>query len=157
MLLVFVSHELSFLHFTTVHISPNVYLFILINLICLQYRVLNITEFSLPQSPDPITKCRAQGSWLHVITQSGHLTSVHFSLQLRQCNDNNNSESTKWNLLCQPTNFPRLPIHLSPVNNIEQWIKSCPRWRNLNVCDFTRLAGWSINFYLVFDFLFQVV
>ncbi|CAH8594903.1 unnamed protein product [Schistosoma intercalatum] len=109
-------------------------------------KVLNITEFSLPQSPDPITKCRAQGSWLHVITQSGHLTSVHFSLQLKQCNDNNNnSESTKWNLLCQPTNFPRLPIHLSPVNNIEQWIKSCPRWRNLNVCDFTRLADGHLG------------
>ncbi|CAH8636193.1 unnamed protein product [Schistosoma rodhaini] len=108
-------------------------------------KVLNITEFSLPQSPDPITKCRAQGSWLHVITQSGHLMSVHFSLQLKQCNDNNNGKSTRWNLLCQSTNFPRLPIHLSPVNNIEQWIKSYPRWRNLNVCDFTRLADGHLG------------
>ncbi|CAI2732467.1 unnamed protein product, partial [Schistosoma spindalis] len=107
--------------------------------------VLKITEFSLPQPPDPITKCRAQGSWLHVITQSGHLASVHFSLQLKQFNDSNNSKSMKWNLLCQPTNFPRLPIHLSPVNNIEQWIKSCPRWHNLNVCDFTRLADGHLG------------
>ncbi|CAH8542455.1 unnamed protein product [Schistosoma turkestanicum] len=114
--------------------------------------VLNITEFSLPQSPDPITKCRAQGSWLHVITQSGYLMSIHFSLQLKQSidkinvnNNNNHNKSTKWNLLCQPTNFPRLPIHLSPVNNIEQWIKSCPKWRNLNVCDFTRLADGHLG------------
>ncbi|KAH8873081.1 hypothetical protein KSF78_0007891 [Schistosoma japonicum] len=108
---------------------------------------LNITEFNLPQPPDPITKCHPQGSWLHVITQSGYLMSIHFSLQLKQFTDecNNQMKSKKLNLICQPTNFPRLPIHLSPVTNIEQWIKSCPKWRNLNVYDFARLADGHLG------------
>ncbi|VDQ07149.1 unnamed protein product, partial [Trichobilharzia regenti] len=119
---------------------------------------LNITEFNLPKPPDPITKCRTQASWLHIITQSGHLISVHFSLQLPStmtrtmpttvCDDFNNtsnSKSTKWRLICQPTNFPRLPIHLAPVDSVDQWIKSCPRWRDLRICGFSRLPDGHLG------------
>ncbi|CAH8590218.1 unnamed protein product [Heterobilharzia americana] len=108
-------------------------------------KILNTVEFNLPKPPDRIVKCRAQGSWLHVTTQSGHLMSIHFSLQLRTSEDFDSVLLTKWNLVCQPANFPRLPVHLAPIDSVEQWIKSCPKWRNLKVYDFTRLADGHLG------------
>ncbi|CAL8070541.1 unnamed protein product [Calicophoron daubneyi] len=103
-------------------------------------KLLRSTEFRTPPSPATISRCQPQGSWLHLITLTGHVISVHFSVVISH--SVGDECFSRYDLLCQPANFPHLPPSLTPTCSITQ---EKAKWRYMDIKDFVRLPDGHLG------------
>ncbi|VDP74674.1 unnamed protein product [Echinostoma caproni] len=106
----------------------------------LEADLLRYTQFILPVAPSPIRHTQVHGSWIHMITDSGHLLSLHCSVTA------SDDLPRIVDIVCQPANFPRLPSVFRSLTASSELAQ--PTWRYFALVEFVRLAVFFIHVFL---------
>ncbi|KAG5447972.1 hypothetical protein CSKR_114350 [Clonorchis sinensis] len=102
---------------------------------------LRVNDFRTPVAPSPVCDIQTHGSWLHLVTTSGHVLSLHISYGRRGASQTGD----EWQLICQPGNFPRVPTHMIPAINATDQLQLVPKWRYFDLRGFVRMSDGHLG------------
>ncbi|KER24904.1 hypothetical protein T265_07528 [Opisthorchis viverrini] len=102
---------------------------------------LRVTDFRTPVAPSPVCDIQTHGSWLHLVTTSGHVLSLHISC----CRGGASQTGDEWRLICQPGNFPRVPTHMIPAISATDQLQLVPKWRYFDLRGFVRMSDGHLG------------